>query len=84
MRPKVILKKNYKKIGWILSTRYLIFNQQLGKKTLKKIKALKKERLLVCKELLIPMMTYEDKFNSIVTKESIKVPKEWLKRWKMQ
>lgn len=73
MRPKVILKKNYKKIGWILSIRYLIFNQQLGKKTLKKIKALKKERLIAFKELLIPMMTYEDKFNSIVTKEKVKI-----------
>lgn len=71
MKAKIILKKNYKKIGWILSIRYLIFNQQLGKKTLKKIKALKKERLIAFKELLIPMMTYEDKFNSIVTKEKI-------------
>lgn len=73
MKAKVILKKNYKKIGWILSIRYLIFNQQFSKKTLKKIKVLKKERLLACKELLIPMMTYEDKFNSIVTKEKVKI-----------
>lgn len=67
MKAKIILKKNYKKIG------YLIFNQQLGKKTPKKIKVLKKERLLACKELLIPIMTYEDKFNSIVTKEKVKI-----------
>lgn len=73
MKAKIILKKNYKKIGWILSIRHLIFNQQLGKKTLKKIKVLKKERLIAFKELLIPMMTYEDKFNSIVTKEKVKI-----------
>lgn len=71
MRPKVILKKNYWKIKQNYC-KFIIFSSTYRKKELLKLlQKLKSQRIL---------LTEESTATITLTKESTKVPKEWLKR----